>query len=878
MSFADAQRAADRGDLDSAIRQLRAVLKSNPNQTELWRVLTGWLARNNDTEGQVAALEAWADVGGPADRYEALDRLNAVKGAGTGLFERARAVLRRQRLRLAARKLTDERSPLGDRISFLIYTRRLDDAETVLFNVSRDQRMNLSPQLWRGLQDLYRADGRALDLLGLIDNDLTVFSGRYGLLGRIGTDLIDAERLDEAEAVVALMNEDANDTSQRFHLRARLAEARGDLVGAQSVLDEWIAKMPLERVAKVAQARLRVMNAPAASMPDIVESEQWQLLTQFDAIRLIDRLVAEGAYEGALAVATSASERFPTNRPLAEAVAMMAEATGRDQLARETRTRTLLLQELEPDMLRMLGGTGALAAQGGRGALHRALLEGLREGGKVDGILDLARLAMGSLEVLLTIRNGMAREAKELHAHGSADWMARRDDADRAATLVRALCALAMSTAPDDLRPSTLLMELAALLAEDSPLNRQLCRAELASAHIANQGASRELWSASLCCDDPGLWAQIESQHGERGDRVMPFAELEGLGADLPGLTQRHAQRHLTKAIRVWGPRFSGSIDLGLPNRDEFIAGPTEVTVFAGFLVSPDGRHLLNLSHNSFVPRPTGALRQVGTWAGVVDTSGDEVRIDTPVLFVPGLRAHYNNYFHFGGQVLPRILGLLAEAAHSELSVAIPDFAPGFVTDMLAVGGVSTDRILRLPSHSPVRLTQAVIVSPSLHDWQCAAEDITAARRVLREPSWPPRAGSRKLFLSRPPESVARSGRSLVNTAALIEVAVAQGYEVIDSGRMSQVEQRALFADAAEICGPTGAALTNSLYLPEGARVICLSPHETCRTYFPGLTLGQDVQFRWVLGSFDQQLIDSKRFPHRPYSIQPELLERALTR
>jgi capsular polysaccharide biosynthesis protein len=119
-------------------------------------------------------------------------------------------------------------------------------------------------------------------------------------------------------------------------------------------------------------------------------------------------------------------------------------------------------------------------------------------------------------------------------------------------------------------------------------------------------------------------------------------------------------------------------------------------------------------------------------------------------------------------------------------------------------------------------------------------------------------------------------GRAVTNEAELAEVATDFGFESVDPGSMTQQQQRKLFGEAKVVCGPVGAAMTNILYMPSGSEVICLGPLENTRTFFPGLTVGQEIAFKWVLGNYDPEFLNSRRFPHLPYSVRRLDLERAL--
>jgi capsular polysaccharide biosynthesis protein len=295
--------------------------------------------------------------------------------------------------------------------------------------------------------------------------------------------------------------------------------------------------------------------------------------------------------------------------------------------------------------------------------------------------------------------------------------------------------------------------------------------------------------------------------------------------------------------------------------------------IHGGFLVeTPDKAILLAQDAEKHI-RPRDSLLHLGARIAVVCTSSTS-RIDTPLLYVPGLSAHYTNYFHYFGQIHPRLLAFWMSDLGKNAMVAIPEFAPKFVSELLEMSGVPADVIFRIPSDVVCEASQVRILNPTRHDFQATPSDLQRVRSSLAyKSSGKPR---RRLFLSRPLKSTQTQGRRLMNENEIGQLLSDEGFEIVDPAELSLGEQRQLFSEASVICGPTGAALTNALLLPEDAHVICLSPRETCRTYYPGLLLGSNIRFTWVLGSYLENASASHRFPHLPYEVPCELVKAAL--
>ncbi|MFI0396780.1 glycosyltransferase 61 family protein [Paracoccus jiaweipingae] len=878
MSFAEAQSLAREQQWLRAITVAREAVAKNPGNKMIWRNMASWAGKADDIELLRRVLDDWAQADSGAGGYEALSRLTDLDGPGDSVASRARSLIRRAKLNLWARRLVRPQTPVLDRLLFAILKKDLTRAVAALRELSRPQRFKLPPFVLMQLQDLYAREGKGAAFLNdVADGELASLEGRNALLAPLAHALAKEEHIEEAERVLAMINGDSPRLRLQLAAELLIAEHHQDDERKIQVLSRWIARFPNDRTPVQALAESKVAAGACEELVSWLEETECAGLAAPACLRLADMMAERGALRPAFALVSMAAERWPENRRVAEKIGAIADLMGQQELAREARARSLILDDLEPDFIELAGYEG-IVGLGGRSGLHHAVLAALGDDGDTRGLLDLARLLMGSLRIVISIRSGDLREAKELAPHGAADWSSRRENAQRLATLIRAICALAIRSQPEDDAAYWLLLELEALTLDGGALAEHLATA-LAATPVATEPAKKDLvWTAALACDREALWDDLAQKQLEGSARPMRFAALH---PDFDSrAVLRHAGSRATKTIGVFGPRFHGRVDLGLPTRDEYLLTNADATILAGYLVSPDGRTVLGLSHNHYTPRSSDRVLQAGVHGVVVDLPEDTQVIETPTVYIPGLRAHYRNYYHFGGQLLPRLMGVLAEAEaamNARLAVAIPDFAPQFVDNMLELCGIESDRIIRLATNRRVRLVNGVIASPTLHDWQCQPDDISAARQRLRG-ALASNGPGRKLFLARPTQSVTSIGRALLNEAELSGVAADMGYEIVDAGVMTQAQQQQLFSEAAVICGPTGAALTNALYLPDGARVICLSPHETCRTYFPGLTLGQQIDFDWVLGSFDPDLVDSRWFPHRPYSVPVDYLAEALSK
>jgi capsular polysaccharide biosynthesis protein len=134
---------------------------------------------------------------------------------------------------------------------------------------------------------------------------------------------------------------------------------------------------------------------------------------------------------------------------------------------------------------------------------------------------------------------------------------------------------------------------------------------------------------------------------------------------------------------------------------------------------------------------------------------------------------------------------------------------------LLELLGYAEDRLLMIPPDRlcafdhlwiPSRLALGgQLIEPLLPAWY--------RRRLVAIMDRP---GSRKLYLTRR----GASRRRVTNEVEVAGWFVDRGYEIVAPEELSVRDQIALFAQSSHIAGPTGAAMTNMLFAPPGAKVL----------------------------------------------------------
>ena len=297
------------------------------------------------------------------------------------------------------------------------------------------------------------------------------------------------------------------------------------------------------------------------------------------------------------------------------------------------------------------------------------------------------------------------------------------------------------------------------------------------------------------------------------------------------------------------------------------VAEVQDLTLFCG--------HVPVAQNNSFIKgtMENGRTLQLpfaqiaGDSAIIVDNVDVDQTIDGPCLVLCGAPIHYKNYFHAVAQNFIRLPLILRDPAFAGLPLVVSETIRPWGEDFLAAIGVSRDRLIYVKNDRSTMIRHALVPSPPTRLRAPSIEEAEALRAALFADG-PPPAGQNRLFVTR--DVLPKLARLLINEQRLQEIALEHGFTIIDPGRMTILEQIKTFSQAAVICGATGAGLTNLLYAPEDAAVICFSPREICRSFFVGISAVTRQRFNWCLGSFLPEAQASSKYPQLPYSIGEE--------
>ncbi|MBX9929532.1 MAG: glycosyltransferase family 61 protein [Gemmatimonadaceae bacterium] len=222
------------------------------------------------------------------------------------------------------------------------------------------------------------------------------------------------------------------------------------------------------------------------------------------------------------------------------------------------------------------------------------------------------------------------------------------------------------------------------------------------------------------------------------------------------------------------------------------------------------------------------------------------------------------NYYHWLFEVLPR-LALLDDLGDPALRLLVPGPLRPWQAETLALLGMDAGRLEVIADDESVTVGElfaprTVAREGMVDDWAIAWVRTRLARPADR--------GSARLYLAR------KSQLRLLAGDAEVEAAVrARGYTIVEPASRTVAEQIALFADAAVIAAPTGAALSNVAFAPAGAQLVSLNPRTFVGPTFltQARACGQDAHV--VLGV---EVTGSVQQPHWGYRVDPADVVRAL--
>lgn len=264
------------------------------------------------------------------------------------------------------------------------------------------------------------------------------------------------------------------------------------------------------------------------------------------------------------------------------------------------------------------------------------------------------------------------------------------------------------------------------------------------------------------------------------------------------------AEHPLFRQVMAEGPRRRAAFALELPGARLAGAG--------GCVVAASGELLLETAWDEQQARASGLI------------GGHRL---PPALAVPGACASLvtmwsENYYHWLLEGLGR-LAVLEQAGLGGLPLIVPERLRGFQSASLDLLGIGPERRIAFTREHVAPETLVWASAPGhtghLQPWAAAwlRERLTAAAG----------AGPRRdrlLYVSRNGMSRSTARRQVTNEDAVLAALEPLGFELVVPERLTFAEQVQLFAEAAVIAGPHGAAHTNALFARDATIIELFEP------------------------------------------------------
>lgn len=241
------------------------------------------------------------------------------------------------------------------------------------------------------------------------------------------------------------------------------------------------------------------------------------------------------------------------------------------------------------------------------------------------------------------------------------------------------------------------------------------------------------------------------------------------------------------------------------------------------------------------------------------------VRIDTTPEHIPVaavfLDACSNNYAHWLTEILPRIAVFCSVEQYKSVPVIVDDALHPNIMESLALVIGNDREIITLPVGRAINVGMLYITSVTGYVpferrntklaghshglFSSSAFDLLRKELLSYNNALSPKDLPKKIYLRRKSRA-----RNVTNSHEIEQLLIDNDYTIVESERLTFWQQFALFSNADEIVGPSGAALANLIFARPDARVVILmSKHKNMiYRYWLHMLAPLRVQVSYVLG------------------------------
>jgi len=174
-------------------------------------------------------------------------------------------------------------------------------------------------------------------------------------------------------------------------------------------------------------------------------------------------------------------------------------------------------------------------------------------------------------------------------------------------------------------------------------------------------------------------------------------------------------------------------------------------------------------------------------------------------------------YYHWFMDIVPRIKNLRDEL--SRVPKLIVNSSLPYQVETLRMMGLNKEKIIN-PKVDSYYSVDELYVTPCQNEYGLPAKSACDFVRILFHEHLSRSLPNRRIFLSRDDALT----RRLNNSKEVRNLLVNKGFEIIECSKYSIAEQAKIFSEACVVIGSHGAAFTNMIFSPHGARFLELMP------------------------------------------------------
>lgn len=179
------------------------------------------------------------------------------------------------------------------------------------------------------------------------------------------------------------------------------------------------------------------------------------------------------------------------------------------------------------------------------------------------------------------------------------------------------------------------------------------------------------------------------------------------------------------------------------------------------------------------------------------------------------------NYYHWLTDAIPKLYLAIRDRPDVELMLPAMYEAIGFAKESLQPMGLKAVRIIGEGQRALIR---KLLLPTRVADTGNYNEDvIREVRDLYRRYYGTPQSKGRRIYVSRSKAPV----RNILNETEIKPVLSRFGFEIVHCENLSFSEQVRLFSDSAIIAGPHGAGFVNTMFMPEGSKILEIHPADT---------------------------------------------------